>query len=387
MTTDRRRLLQTLTAAPLLSLGGCVGGRLSGGGPLSEEVRGGIDAVLSRHAIVTAGIGVIRDGDLGGEHYFGEQQPGVAAGPQTRFNVASVTKTVTAETVLRLVGQGRLDLDEPMAPWWTDPQIADDPRHALLTPRMALDHSTGLPNWRFFLPGGRLAFVADPGQTYTYSGEGMQYVARYAAAKLGRPFPDLVRETTLAPLGMDDTAIVVDRTRMETIARSRDAAGQVYEPWCRVESEGGCRPQGSWAAADDMVTTVRDYARFLRGVMDSTGYGPAVTVDRNRVQTDKGDQAVLDCAANPELTCPVRQGYGLGFNVLDYGNEIVLGHGGADWSELALVYGACAARSGLVVFLNAPNARALAAMPEVLSRVDPTCPFLPEYRRWYAESL
>ena len=121
--------------------------------------------------------------------------------------------------------------------------------------------------------------------------------------------------------------------------------------------------------------------------MDSTGYGAALTADRNRVQTDKGDQAIVDCAANPDLTCPVRQGYGLGFNVLDYGGETVIGHGGADWSELALVYGACRARSGLVAFLNAPNANALAAMPEVLSLLEPTCPFLPEYRRWHAESL
>lgn len=51
---------------------------------------------LHRHGIVTAGIGVIRNGEPVWDRYFGEQSPGVPATFETRFNVASITKTVTA---------------------------------------------------------------------------------------------------------------------------------------------------------------------------------------------------------------------------------------------------------------------------------------------------
>ncbi|MDT9115878.1 serine hydrolase domain-containing protein, partial [Escherichia coli] len=57
---------------------------------------------------------------------YGEQSRGVPASPATLYNLASLTKPITAETVLRLAGEGALSLDEPMAPVWTDPDIAKD---------------------------------------------------------------------------------------------------------------------------------------------------------------------------------------------------------------------------------------------------------------------
>lgn len=359
---------------------------LIGAGQPSPATEQAIADILERHRIVTAGIGVIRDGELVWDRYFGEQAPGVPASAATRFNVASVTKTVAAETILRLAGQGRLSLDEPMAAHWVDPDIADDPRRLALTPRMALNHSTGFPNWRFFLPGRRLTFLHPPGERFTYSGEGMNYVARFAERRLGRPFPELVAETVFGPIGMRDSSVVVRRAESARIARPVDAAGTFFGYWCRPEGAQWCRPEGSWDAADDMVTTVRDFAAFLRAVADGEGYRPAIAADRDRVQTDLGDQRVVDCESVPAGPCPDSQGYGLGFSVLRFGDVTIIGHGGSDWSEMALAYVANPSRSGLIIFLNAPNRRGLAAIPELIERIDPASPFLSEYRRRLAQA-
>lgn len=353
--------------------------------PSAADVRA-IDRLVKRHGVITAGMGVIRDGVLVWQHHAGEQSPGAPASAATRYNVASITKTVTAETILRLVGQGRLSLDESMATYWVDPDLASDPRVRLLTPRMALNHTTGLPNWRFFLRGGKLAFQRTPGERYGYSGEGLEYVARYAERKLATPFPELVDETVFKPIGMSHSSIVVRRGDTATIARPVDEDGVFPGYYCRPEGKAPCRAEGSYAAADDMVTTVGDYAAFLRAVIDAKGYGPALAADRDRVQTDKAEQRVIDCAAIPAVPCPDAQGYGLGFNVLRYGDVTILEHGGADWSELAVAYIAKPSRSGVIIFLNAPNRRALAAMPDILERIDPGSPFLQEYRRWLAEA-
>jgi CubicO group peptidase (beta-lactamase class C family) len=379
------RKLRNMLAGLAISIAGC-GTVFGPAGKPPAPARQDLDDIVKRHRIVTAGIGLIGDGALVWEGYFGEQSPGVPATAETRFNVASITKTVAAETILRLAGQGRLSLDEPMATYWVDPDLEGDPRHLRLTPRMALDHSTGLPNWRFFLRGGKLAFQHDPGERYTYSGEGLEYLARFAERKLGKTFPELVAETVLDPLGMKNTSLVVRRGEAATIARPVDGEGKFPGYYCRPEGKAWCREEGSFSAADDMVTTVRDYAAFLKSVAMGDGYPEELAADRDRVQTDKGKQSVVDCAAAPEVPCPDGQGYGLGFNVLRYGEVTVLGHGGADWSELAIAYIAKPSRAGVVIFLNAPNRQALAAMPELLELVDPASPFLPEYRRWLAEA-
>lgn len=44
---------------------------------------------------------------------------------------------------LRLVSSGEWNLDEPLANYWVDPDVASDPRHKLLTTRHVLSHRTG----------------------------------------------------------------------------------------------------------------------------------------------------------------------------------------------------------------------------------------------------
>jgi CubicO group peptidase (beta-lactamase class C family) len=57
---------------------------------------------------------------------YGQQSPGVSATGKTLYNMASLTKPVTAETVLRLASARRLSLDESMSPFWLDPDIQAD---------------------------------------------------------------------------------------------------------------------------------------------------------------------------------------------------------------------------------------------------------------------
>jgi hypothetical protein len=136
-----------------------------------------------------------------------------------------------------------------------------------------------------------------------------------------------------------------------------------------------------------MIVTVPDYARFLISVMSEAGYDSKLAAERNRVQTDKGKERVVDCKANGTAVCPRSQGYGLGFEVIDYGEFKVVGHGGSDWSELALAYFYQPSNDAVIVFLNAPNRRALSAMPELISLLDPHSPYLSHYRTWLAREV
>ncbi|WP_022697114.1 serine hydrolase domain-containing protein [Euryhalocaulis caribicus] len=254
------------------------------------------ESLLSDYGLHAAGAGVIRDGELVWTGFYGEESPGEPASADTLFNVASITKTVAAETMLRLAAEGRLDLDESMARYWVDPDIEEDPRHEALTARMALTHVTGFPNWRFFLEDGTLQFISPPGEAFGYSGEGFDYAMRYAEEKIGAPFDQLVREEVFEPAGMKDARFSVDETAFDRIARPASSQGEFYGYYCRPN--GWCREPGDYSAADDMVTTVRDHAAFLISVMNADGYGAELAEDRDRVQSVRDE--------NPPSIAPPR---------------------------------------------------------------------------------
>jgi hypothetical protein len=136
-----------------------------------------------------------------------------------------------------------------------------------------------------------------------------------------------------------------------------------------------------------MAVTVLDYAKFLVSVMSAEGYSTETAEDRNRMQTDKGKDRVVDCDADAAIECPRAQGYGLGFEVVDYEDFKVIGHGGSDWSELTVAYFYEPSHDAVIVFLNAPNRFALSAMPEFLARLDPRSPWLVSYRAWLEREI
>ena len=111
-----------------------------------------------------------------------------------------------------------------------------------------------------------------------------------------------------------------------------------------------------------------------------------MTKDRDTVQSSKGSQAVVDCSSVDQAACPVAQGYGLGWEVLDYELRKIVAHGGSDWHELALAYFDPDSHDGVIIFLNAPNRTALAAMPEAISLLDADSPMIAMYQRWHDQA-
>ncbi|WP_220481133.1 hypothetical protein, partial [Marilutibacter penaei] len=78
--------------------------------------------------------------------------------------------------------------------------------------------------------------------------------------------------------------------------------------------------------------------------------------------------------------CPIRQGYGLGFEVAHFAEGSALGHGGSDWAEDTLAYLDQPSGDGLIILLNAPNPRGTRAMADLIALLDPDSPYLPRYR-------
>lgn len=283
---------------------------------------------LKENKIPTLGIGIINDGKLKQIKVFGELKKGITAPYNTIWNVASLTKPVTAITVLKLVSSGKWDLDEPLYKYWTDPDIAKDPNLKLLTTRIVLSHQTGFPNWRSMNESGKLDFKFKPGTKYQYSGEGFEYLRKALEKKFHKTLDQLTAELVFEPLKMSDSQLIWnDKTDLSRYAINYDNKGNSYEPAKNKTAN----------AADDLLTTVEDYSNFLCSVMNGDGLSKKVFDDMNSHQiTTKKDKY-----------------FGLGFEIYDLGNgNFALSHGGADKGVQTIFILLPKTKQGLVIFTN-----------------------------------
>ena len=113
---------------------------------------------LKQKNIPALGIGYIENGIIEQSSALGELEKGVKAPINTVWNVASLTKPITALIVLKLIDAGKLSLDEPVYKYYIDPDLMNDPRVQLLTPRIILSHQTGFANNRYNYKDKKLKF-------------------------------------------------------------------------------------------------------------------------------------------------------------------------------------------------------------------------------------
>ncbi|GJJ04850.1 hypothetical protein RugamoR64_53880 [Duganella rhizosphaerae] len=182
---------------------------------------------------------------------------------------ASLTKAAFAYMVMQLVDEQVLALDTPLPALLNKPlpdypafaDLRDDPRWRLLTPRMLLSHTSGLLNWRFINPDGKLDFKYPPGSRYVYSGEGMQILQIVVEERTGMPLQTLMRERVFARFDMRDTSMVWREDFAGREATQYGADGSVIAHKHRSRAR----------AAGSMDTTLDDYASFMAGVLRGDG--------------------------------------------------------------------------------------------------------------------
>ncbi len=111
----------------------------------------------------------------------------------TIFEAASLSKPVFAYGVLRLVEKGKLDLDTPLVKYLPKPYVQNDERAGLITAWMVLTHTTGFPNWR---NNQALKTHFNPGERFSYSGEGFVYLQKVVEHLTGQPLDAVMKHKT-----------------------------------------------------------------------------------------------------------------------------------------------------------------------------------------------
>ncbi len=290
---------------------------------------------LKETNVPAVGIGVIENGKLKYAKVFGElKKGGPPATSDTIFQVASLTKPIVEVLTLILVSRGEWNLDEPLANYWVDPDVQNDPRHLKLTTRHVLTHQSGFPNWRSLNPGNKLEFMAEPGTKVSYSGEGLEYLRRALEKRFHQPLEQLAKKRLFQMYGMKNTRFFWDASMDESrFAVAHNKEGKPYD----------IHKNTSANAADLMMTTIDDYARFSINVMQGKGLS----------------RSVFDEMVRPQVPYPSGKNmfFGLGWMVMpDLSNgEYALVHTGSDPGVSTVVILFPKSQRGLIVFTNGDN--------------------------------
>ncbi|MEQ9002365.1 MAG: serine hydrolase domain-containing protein [Pseudomonadales bacterium] len=202
---------------------------------------------------------------------------GAAVGPDTRFQVASLSKWISAWGVMTLVEDGAIDLDAPVSRYLTRWQLPPS-QHGNdgVTVRRLLSHTAGLGDGLGYSgfdaveqvqsleesltqaldasPGamGAVRVTSEPGKSWNYSGGGYTLLQLLIEEASGLPFEDFMQTRVLVPLGMHSSTFDFDQAQAGDLAANYRPDGQT-EPLKRYTS----------LAATSLFTTPQDLARFV----------------------------------------------------------------------------------------------------------------------------
>ena len=203
------------------------------------------------------------------------------ATPQTRFDLASLTKPMaTATCLLQLVERGRLHLRQPVSPFFED-EFGPLPHLSGVEVRHLLTHTSGLPpipRWPAEgAPPSRRdrvrAVLTTPtlrpaGTGYTYSDTGYILLGEIIARTAGQPLEMCFQEGVSGPLGRSTLGFLPHSLSGDAIApTSAEPAGAVHDP--RARDLGGVAGHaGLFGTAGDVLA----FAEAIR-----TGVGPLLS--------------------------------------------------------------------------------------------------------------
>jgi CubicO group peptidase (beta-lactamase class C family) len=374
MSRRRTGIVFVLAALVLLPATASLQSRPAG---LNPDRVGVIDRGLQRYVDDNKVAGIValvlRDGRPVYEKAFGwaDKEAGRQMTPDTIFRIASQTKALTSVAIMQLIEEGRLSLGRragefiptfartTVASTRTENGLTTEPARRPITIRDLLTHTAGIsygtdpvvsdayaakglgpaagmgwytadkdePICTTMERLGTLPFVAQPGERWVY-GYNTDILGCIVEKVSGLPLDEYLRTRITGPLGMTDTQFF-----LPAAARPRLAAVYAGKDGSYVRAPDGARGQGhyvdgprrSFAGGAGLLSTARDYGRFLESIrLGGTIDGVRILSPRSvRLMATNMVGAIYPTAG---------LGFGLGFETTDrFGANGMQSEGAFGW--------------------------------------------------------
>jgi len=318
------------------------------------------DRMAALH-VLGISIAVIRNGKIEWAKGFGVA---AAGGPpvtsETLFQAGSISKPVAAMAALRLVQQGKLSLDADVNTLLKSWKLPSAPiaEGKPVTLRELLTHTGGttvhgFPGYATDAPVPTLVQVlngekpantpairieAVPGSKWNYSGGGFTIMQQILIDTTGQPFPKLLQDTVLAPIGMTHS------TYQQPLPADRRSMAATPYDFQQKPIPGGAHTYPEMAAAG-LWTTPSDIARYMMEVQTSL---------------QGKSNHVLSQAMTREMLTAGMGNWGLGLEMGGSASRPYFSHGGVNEGFESVFLAYEQGGDGAVVMTNAQGGSALA---------------------------
>ena len=355
------------------------------GGTFSAERLARLDNVLQQYVdenrLAGAVALVLRDGQPVYERAVGwsDKEAGRKMTTDTIFRIASQTKAITSVAVLSLVEEGKIGIGDPVSRFipafaTTTVAVRKDgggpgspgnidivPAKRPITIRDLLTHSAGIsygterdvaslyeakglgpaagmgwytadknePICNTMERLATLPFVAQPGEAWVY-GYNTDILGCVVERASGTPLDEFIRARITGPLGMKDTQFFLPANQRERLAAvyASGSDGKIVRAPDGPKGQGNYvdGPRRSFAGGAGLLSTARDYARFLEMIRNGGALGSVRILAPRTVQLMTTNQVGT-------LHSTTGLGYGLGFETTDrYGANGMDPQGGFGWA-------------------------------------------------------
>ena len=338
---------------------------------------------MAFHHVPAVSIAVIDDGAIDWAQAWGviDSADTTPATTETVFQVASVSKPVSASGILTLVDDRTIALDADVAPLMTSWTIPPTPHTAdkAVTMRGLLSHMAGmtvhgfagytadaeLPTLIQTLNGEApannppITVATVPGTTFNYSGGGYEVAQQVVEDVTDQPFAAFMQAALLDPIGMTHSSYRIPNSDDVALAHTIDG----------TPVEGGWRVYPEDAAAS-LWSTPTDLALW------------ALEIRRAYL----GESAMLSQEIAREMLARQAPGFGLGVALRELPTDIAFEHAGSNFGYRATIVMQRDSGDGVVILTNGEGGSALWAeiLPAVASAYDWPGFFTPTRRRTMA---
>ena len=321
-----------------------------------EEKRVDIDAALTLLNVPSVSIALIDEGRFAFARAYGKD-----ATPTTLYQAASLSKFVAAIGAMRLVENGTLKLDEDvnetLTSWKVPTNEFNSTHKVTLRGLLSMTGGIGVPGFLGYAVGTPLptlaqildgappansppvTMIAVPGSAYHYSGGGYEIAEALMQDATGKPFPQLMRELVLDPMGMADSSFDQPPDAALTARATSGHFGDGEELPGRFHLFPEHAAAGLWSTPTDLAKLLVQLAHTWQGFS-------SIFLHRQTLQ---------------EMLTPQNGGpYGLGAAVAGDGASLVLMKRGQNIGYQGYLILYPATGQGMVVMTNSDNGSKLA---------------------------
>ena len=311
-----------------------------------------VQTTMSDYDIPGLAVAVVVDGEVAYERGYGvkHRDQGGAVDEHTLFRHGSVGKMVTAAAVLRLVDEGRVDLDDPVTEHVPELQFAPGRWSAdQIKVRHLIANTAAVPSYRTMFDGtlsewaatlADVPLLATPGAMFNYSNSNFALAGLVVERASGMSFNDYVEAELYRPAGMHDaTGYPARAVASGNYSYGHADDGTVYAPDDYVDSVNG-------------FMSAHDLALWAQMMLSDGG---EVLSASSCVAAQRPQAPMYHYSGRPLSTGGGSYGYGLFIG--DYPSATVIGHGGGIPGWVAQVDWVRSKRFAVAMLANSwPNA-------------------------------